>query len=1580
MLKLMVEGGVITLKSSRLVPLECVLVFRPEETLPATKPILEERVKVAINQEYLEQATYYGTPLKHAGRICSSVRQKKRGQAANRNHAIQKEVGKLVEAGIMKEVHYHDRLSNPVMVKKHDGSWRMCVDFKDLNKACPKHSYPLLEIDWKVEFLCGFPFKCFLDTYKGYHQIQMAKEDEEKTTFITSQGILCYTKMPFGLRNAGATYQRLVDKAFHKQIGRNLEVYVDDLVIKSRTKDEIVKDIKETFKTLREINMKLNLKKCTFWVEEGMLLGYKVNTKGLKVCLDKVDVVLSLPSPKCLKDVQKLKGKLASLNRFLAKSSEKSLPFFKTLKKYTNKSDFHWTTEAEEAFKQMKQLIAKLPMLTAPMEKEELIIYLTTAKETVSAVLITEREATQMPIYVVSMALRGLEINYISMKKLVLALVHASKRLKRHFQVYPIIVIMDQPIQQVLSRPKVAGRLQKWSIELREYAIHYRPRVSVKGQILADFIVKRPEKDSLDTLMEVEEELPEPWILFTDESSCTYSFRAGLILTNPEGMEFTYALRFRFDTTNNEAEYEALIVRLRIAEQIGVKKLQANVDSRLVANQVNGTYVAKEVDMIRYLEKVRTLTSSFKAFSIRQVPRSENKKANALSKIASKSFAHLIEEEEATWMTPIFEYLTEETLPVDVKKARAIFLLKDMDQDSTHMVAASKVLMLKPGEYEIWRMRIEQYIQMIDYALWEVIENGVTLPKTKVVEGIPNEHQLKFNSITDAKKLMEAVEKRFGRKLAVNGNETISFDKSKVECYKCHKRGHFARECRALRNQDNKNKESSRRSVPVETSTSTDLLSCDVLGNFMPSTPDLSFTGLDKFVNKHVVKNYNKEEDVSQSKIEKKTVRPGIAKIEFVKSKQQEKTARKTVKQVEQHRPNTHTGEGFFVRYFLNSKAFRVFNIRTRILEESLHIRFSESTPNIVSSGPDWLFDVDALTRTMNYELVVAGTQSNGFAGTKVSDNAGQARKEMESINDYILLPLWTADLPFFQDPKSFNDDGSKPSSDDGKKVDEDPRKENECNDQEKEDNVNNTNNVNTVSLTVNTAGINGVNDVDDEDDGVVADMNNLDITIQEEPKKVIHALKDLSWIEAVQEELLQFKLQEVWTLVGLPNRKRAIGSKWVFRNKKDEMGIMIRNKARLVAQGYTQKERINYDEVFTPIARIEAIRLFLAYDSFKNFVVYQMDLKSAFLYGKIKEEVRTYILLRIKVKQKKDGIFISQDKYVAKILKKFGFTEVKTASTPIETQKPLLKDEDGKEVDVHMCRDCNEKKVIQMVKIHTDKNVADLLTKAFDFLSTAMAKTINGEAQLHAKVDGKKIIVTESFVRRDLRLADEEGIDCLLNSTIFEQISLIGKPTRKDTQVPQPSGPTESVADEVVHKELGDSLVRAATTASSLEAEQDSESFGDEESLGEDASKQGKRIKATDADEDITLVSAADNEMFDVDVLGGEEVFVAGKNENVVEEVVDAAQISTAAITVTITTEEITLAQALEALETSKPKVKGIVFQEPEEPMKPKKKDQTRLDKEVAKKLQAKFDKEERLAREKAKKEERANVDLIEE
>nr|GEW98118.1 reverse transcriptase domain-containing protein [Tanacetum cinerariifolium] len=246
---------------------------------------------------------------------------------------------------------------------------------------------------------------------------------------------------------------------------------------------------------------------------------------------------------------------------------------------------------------------SELPMLTAPKEKEELVMYLTAATEAISAVLMTERDGKQVPIYFVSRALQGPKILYNPMEKLILALVSASKQLKRYFQAHTIVVITDQPIKQLLSNPEVTGRLLKWRFELGEHDIQYQLRTSVKGQILADFIVERSEDDTSDTSMEDREELPDPWILFTDRSSCIDGSEAGLIITNPERMEFTYALRLRFNATNNNAEYEALKVGLRIAGQIGVENLQANVDSKLVANQVNGIYIAKESSMIKYLEK-----------------------------------------------------------------------------------------------------------------------------------------------------------------------------------------------------------------------------------------------------------------------------------------------------------------------------------------------------------------------------------------------------------------------------------------------------------------------------------------------------------------------------------------------------------------------------------------------------------------------------------------------------------------------------------------------------------------------------------------------------------------------------------------------------------------------------------------------------------------------------------------------------------------------------------------------------------------------------------------------------------------
>ncbi|GKE95702.1 putative ribonuclease H-like domain-containing protein, partial [Tanacetum coccineum] len=295
--------------------------------------------------------------------------------------------------------------------------------------------------------------------------------------------------------------------------------------------------------------------------------------------------------------------------------------------------------------------------------------------------------------------------------------------------------------------------------------------------------------------------------------------------------------------------------------------------------------------------------------------------------------------------------------------------------------------------------------------------------------------------------------------------------------------------------------------------------------------------------------------------------------------------------------------EGFLVGYSVNSKAFRVFNTRTRKVEENLHIKFLENKSNVAGSGPEWLFDIDSLTKSINYEPV-AGNQNNDDAGIETNVNVGQAGQEKASDHEYILLPLMPSNLPLSSSTQSLYDKDTHSSTQYVNTVGP---------------SINTVNaNINTGSLNINTASPisndpsmpsleeTGIFDgtYDDEDVGAEADRNNLETTMNE-PKKLIQTLTYPSWVEAMQDELLQFKLQKVWRLVDLPKGKYAIGTKWVYRNKKNKRGIVVRSKARLVAQGYTQEEGIDYDEVFALVARIEAIRLFLAYASFMGFIVY---------------------------------------------------------------------------------------------------------------------------------------------------------------------------------------------------------------------------------------------------------------------------------------------------------------------------------------------------------------------------------------
>ncbi|XP_071715236.1 uncharacterized protein [Rutidosis leptorrhynchoides] len=308
----------------------------------------------------------------------------------------------------------------------------------------------------------------------------------------------------------------------------------------------------------------------------------------------------------------------------------------------------------------MKALIRMLPTLTASVPGETLTINLAVGAEAISSVLVAERAGTQMPVYFVSKVLQHGEVNYKPIEKLIFVLVHTARRLRRYFQAHPMLVLTDSPIKQVLSKPEVSGRLAKWAIELGEHEINYAPRTAPPEPVV--------------------EEVPNTiaWELFTDGASSSDGAGAGLILISPEGEKHTYALHFEFPASNNEAEYEALLSGLRMAEKIGIKALKVSVDSQLVSNQMHGTFEARDPAMQKYLRLAEEMANKFEFFSITQVPWSMNKKADALSKLATSVFSHFAKdvwvevlsqkstdvvqevapvEEVETWMSPIIAIL-----------------------------------------------------------------------------------------------------------------------------------------------------------------------------------------------------------------------------------------------------------------------------------------------------------------------------------------------------------------------------------------------------------------------------------------------------------------------------------------------------------------------------------------------------------------------------------------------------------------------------------------------------------------------------------------------------------------------------------------------------------------------------------------------------------------------------------------------------------------------------------------------------------------------------------------------------------
>ncbi|CAA0837255.1 Uncharacterized mitochondrial protein AtMg00860, partial [Striga hermonthica] len=450
---------------------------------------IKKEICIRLQKEFTEDHIWIeARVIEHRLNIDLSVRpvkQKRRHHGAEMDKIIEQKVDKLLNAGHIKKIQFPEWLSNTVMVSKLGGKWRMFIDFRDLNKACPKDLYPLPRIDQLVDSTAGCELLSLMDASQGYHQIPLAKEDWKRVSFITSKGTYCYVFMPFRLKNAGATYQRLVDQIFKDQLGRNMEVYVDDMLVKSKKEDDHAADLRETFQTLRRFGMKLNPAKCSFGVKSGKLLGYMVTKQGIEVNPEKVKAVIEMKPPANVKEVQILTGRIAGLSRFISKVAEKSSPLFKTLKK---SSKFQWTEKAQKAFEELQRTLANLPLLAKPIHGEELVLYISVGESAVSPVLLREEEVTQFPIYYVSRVMQGAELRYSEIEKCALMVVVTVRKLRPYFLNHKVKVRTNMPLEQTLGRPAVSGRLIKWAVELSEYSIKYEPRRAIKGQVLADFI------------------------------------------------------------------------------------------------------------------------------------------------------------------------------------------------------------------------------------------------------------------------------------------------------------------------------------------------------------------------------------------------------------------------------------------------------------------------------------------------------------------------------------------------------------------------------------------------------------------------------------------------------------------------------------------------------------------------------------------------------------------------------------------------------------------------------------------------------------------------------------------------------------------------------------------------------------------------------------------------------------------------------------------------------------------------------------------------------------------------------------
>ncbi|KAK1686157.1 hypothetical protein QYE76_047005 [Lolium multiflorum] len=495
-----------------------------------------------------------------------------------------------------------------------------------------------IECNASCPIVLGRPFLRTVGAVIDMRKIRLKEEDEAKTAFITPYGVFCYKTMPFGLKNAGATYQRMMQKCLATQIGKNVQVYIDDVVITSKKGSTLIEDLKETFDNLDKFCLKLNPTKCSFGVPAGELLGFLVSARGIEANPEKIQAIVTMRKPTKLKEIQQLTGRVAALSRFVARLGEKALPFYALIKQG---GKFQWNEEADRAFENLKRAISTPPILVAPKEKEPLLLYIAATPQVVSTALVVEREeegklhGVQRPVYFISEVLSPSKQRYPQYQKLAYGVFTTARKLRHYFSAHPIIVVNEAPLSNILNNPEATGRVSLWGIELSPRDITYEKRKAIKSQVLPDFIAEWMELQNTGP-----PDLSRTWTMNFDGSKRLEGAGAGVILVSPEGDKLKYVLRMTFpNASNNEAEYEALIHGMKMAKACGATRLKIFGDSQLVAQQVMNQCDAVNESMIAYKEVYNELEKLFDGCEVNHISRMSNDEADVLANIGSQCLA-----------------------------------------------------------------------------------------------------------------------------------------------------------------------------------------------------------------------------------------------------------------------------------------------------------------------------------------------------------------------------------------------------------------------------------------------------------------------------------------------------------------------------------------------------------------------------------------------------------------------------------------------------------------------------------------------------------------------------------------------------------------------------------------------------------------------------------------------------------------------------------------------------------------------------------------------------------------------------